>query len=149
MARPGGPSDGLVDLCFELGLSAERTAEVAGISKSDAWHLWSVRTGLPVLTDPPPDEIERLVAEIQSGWSDEVREMARRHETNRPSSKVCEYRIRRHREINRAWVQRKKERAECHSGSTDAKDSPSPSLAIVRQMTLSFESTACEATACG
>jgi hypothetical protein len=149
MARPGGPSDGLVDLCFELGLSAERTAEVAGISKSDAWHLWSVRTGLPVLTDPPPDEIERLVAEIQSGWSDEVREMARRHETNRPSSTVCEYRIRRHREINRAWVQRKREQAECHSGSTDAKDSQSPSLAIVRQMTLSFESIACEATACG
>lgn len=148
MTRRGAPSDGLVDLCFELGLSAERTAEVAGISKSDAWHSWSVKTGLPVLSDPPPEELERLVAEIQSGWTDEVREMARRHETNRPSSKVCEYRIRRHREINRAWVQRKKESA-CPSGSIDAKDKASPSPVIVKQMTLSFASTVCEATACG
>lgn len=144
--RRGAPSEGLVDLCLELGLSAERTAEVAGISKSDACYAWSVHTGLPLLSDPRPEEIERIAAEIQSGWSETVRRMAMRGEEHRPSSAVCEYRIRRHRENNRAFVQRKKAQ-ECHSGLTDAKASQSPFPVIERQTTLSFLCTAFEATA--
>ena len=146
--RNGAPSEGLVELCFELGLSAERTAEVAGISKTDAWHAWSVHTGLPVLSDPLPEEIERITLEIQAGWSETVRRLAMRGEEQRPSSAVCEYRMRRHRESNRACIQRKKEQA-CHLGSTDAKANPSQSPVIPRQMTLSFECIPSEAIACG
>jgi len=144
--RRGAPSEGLVDLCLELGLSAERTAEVAGISKSDACYAWSVHTGLPLLSDPRPEEIERIAAEIQAGWSETVRRMAMRGEEHRPSSAVCEYRIRRHRENNRAFVQRKKER-ECHCDSIDAKVNPSPCPVIQRQMTLSFACIQSEAIA--
>jgi hypothetical protein len=144
--RRGAPSEGLVDLCLELGLSAERTAEVAGISKSDACYAWSVHTGLPLLSDPRPEEIERIAAEIQAGWSETVRRMAMRGEEHRPSSAVCEYRIRRHRENNRAFVQRKKER-ECHCDSIDARANPSPSPVIPRQMTLSFACIQSEAIA--
>jgi len=144
--RRGAPSEGLVDLCLELGLSAERTAEVAGISKSDACYAWSVHTGLPLLSDPRPEEIERIAAEIQAGWSETVRRMAMRGEEHRPSSAVCEYRIRRHRENNRAFVQRKKER-ECHCDLIDARANPSPSPVIPRQMTLSFACIQSEAIA--
>ena len=148
LTRRGAPSEGLVDLCFELGFSAERTAEVARISRSDAHYAWSVFTGLPLVCDPQPEEIERIVAEIQAGWSETVRRMAMRGEEHRPSSAVCEYRIRRHRENNRAFVERKKDR-ECHSGLIDAKANPSPSPVIPRQMTLSFECIPSEAVACG
>ena len=143
--RNGAPSEGLVEFCFELGLSVERTAEVAGIAKTDAWHAWSVFTGLPVLADPSPEEIERGVAEIQAGWSETVRRLAMRGEEHRPSSAVCEYRVRRHREANRECVQREMEKA-CLSGSIDAKANPSPFPVMTHQMTLSFVSTAFEAT---
>ena len=144
--RRGAPSEGLVDLCLELGLTAERTAEVAGISKSDAHYAWSVFTGMPLVSDPPPEEIERMAAEIQAGWSETVRRMAMRGEEHRPSSAVCEYRIRRHRENNRAFVQREKDKA-CRSGLIDAKAKASPFPVIERQTTLSFSFTACEGTA--
>ena len=144
--RRGAPSEGLVDLCLELGLTAERTAEVAGISKSDAHYAWSVFTGMPLVSDPRPEEIERIAAEIQAGWSETVRRMAMRGEEHRPSSAVCEYRIRRHRENNRAFVQREKDKA-CRSGSIDAKAKASPFPVIERQTTLSFSFTACEGTA--
>lgn len=144
--RRGAPSEGLVDLCLELGLSAERTAEVAGISKSDAHYAWSVFTGMPLPSDPRPEEIERVAAEIQAGWSETVRRMAMRGEEHRPSSAVCEYRIRRHRENNRAFVQRKKER-ECHSGSIDARVKASPFPVIPRQTMLSFACIQSEAIA--
>ena len=144
--RRGAPSEGLVDLCLELGLTAERTAEVAGISKSDAHYAWSVFTGMPLVSDPRPEEIERIAAEIQAGWSETVRRMAMRGEEHRPSSAVCEYRIRRHRENNRAFVQREKDQA-CHLGSIDAKANQSPSPVIPRQMTLSFACIQSEAIA--
>ena len=146
--RRGAPSEGLVDLCLELGLSAERTAEVAGISKSDAHYAWSVFTGLPLVSDPRPEEIKRIAAEIQAGWSETVRRMAMRGEEHRPSSAVCEYRMRRHRENNRAFVQREKDKA-CRSGSIEEKVSPSPFPVIPQQMTLSFECIPSEAIACG
>ena len=144
--RRGAPSEGLVDLCLELGLTAERTAEVAGISKSDAHYAWSVFTGMPLVSDPRPEEIERIAAEIQAGWSETVRRMAMRGEEHRPSSAVCEYRIRRHRENNRAFVQREKDKA-CHLGLIDAKANQSPSPVIPRQMTLSFACIQSEAIA--
>jgi len=148
--RRGPPSEGLVELCFELGLSVERTAEVAGVAKTDAWHAWSVMTGQPVLDDPLPEQIEKAVTEIQSGWTDEVRELARIGDRHRPSSAVCGYRLQERRNAYQAWkAKRNAKEHQCHSDSIDAKAKASPFPVMTQQMTLWSECTASEATACG
>jgi len=148
--RNGAPSEGLVEFCFELGLSVERTAEVAGIAKTDAWHAWSVFSGQPVLDDPLPEEIKESVAHIQSGWTEDMRVLAEIGDEHRPSSAVCEYRLQKRRDGYQAWkAKRNAKEQQCHSGLIEEKANPSPSPVIVHQMTLWSLSTASEATACG
>lgn len=136
-----------LDICFGVGLSVRSTAWVIGESTDLVWHEWSVRTGLPTPKDPVGSVIAKRAKEVQQGWTEEQRQLAQFGCTARPSSKTCEYRQRHRREIQQRYLDKRKAQQACHSGSTDAKDSPSPFPVIVQQMTLSFASTACEATA--
>jgi len=146
--RNGAPSEGLVEFCFELGLSVDRTAEVAGIAKTDAWHAWSVFSGQPVLDDPLPEQIKESVAHIQSGWTEDMRVLAEIGAEHRPSSAVCEHRLQKRRDGFQARkAKRNAKEQQCHSGSIDAKAKASPFPVMTQQMTLSFLSTVCEATA--
>ena len=78
----------LAHLCWQIGLSHESTAYVMRRSVTEVSYWWSVLTGLPVGDDPDEEQMGRLVAEIQSGWSPEVREQARRCQDWRESSTV-------------------------------------------------------------
>jgi len=78
----------LAHLCWQIGLGMESTAYVLGRSVTEVSYWWSVLTGLPVGDDPDEEQMGRLVAEIQSGWSPEVREQARRCQDWRESSTV-------------------------------------------------------------
>jgi hypothetical protein len=154
MARSGGGSDRVakvrtaLDICFGVGLSVRSTAWVIRESEDLVWHEWSVRTGLPTPKDPVGSVIRRRAREVQAGWTEEQRQLAQFGCTMRPSSKTCEYRQRQRQEVHQRWKATKKAKEqECLSGSIDAKVSPSPFPVIPQQMTLSFLSTACEATA--
>ena len=156
MARSGGGSDRVakvrtaLDICFGVGLSVRSTAWVIRESEELVWHEWSVRTGLPTPKDPVGSVIRRRAREVQAGWTDEMRDMARLGCTARPSSKTCEYRQALRRQRQKGYdAKRKAKETECLSGSTDAKDRASPSPVIVQQMTLWSECIPSEATACG
>ena len=62
----------LAHLCWQIGLSHERTAWVMGRSVGEVRHEWSVLTGLPLDDDPTEADVERITAEIRAGWSPEV-----------------------------------------------------------------------------
>ena len=154
--RSGGGKDRVakvrtaLDICFGVGLSVRTTAWVIRESEDLVWHEWSVRTGLPTPKDPVGSVIAKRAKEVQAGWTEEQRQLAQFGCTARPSSKACEYRQRHRREIQQRYIaKRKAKETGCHSGSTDAKVSPSPSPVIPQQMTLSFSFTQSEATACG
>jgi len=138
-----------LDICFGVGLSVQSTAWVIRENEDRVWHEWSVRTGLPTPKDPISSVIRRRAREVQRGWTDEQRQLAQFGCTMRPSSKTCEYRQRHRREIQKRYEANRKAKQGCHSGLIDAKANPSPFPVIPQQMTLSFLSTACEATACG
>jgi len=142
----------LIDLCFGLGLSVERTAWVCGESLSRCWHEWSVRTGLPTPADPTPSAIKRRAREVKRGWTEDLEILARHGITLRPSSETVRYRNEARQAGQRIRNQRKTQKAReqrCHFDSIGAKANPSRSPEIVTQMMLSFESTASGATACG
>ena len=139
----------LVDICFGIGLSVKTTAWVVRDSVDRVWHEWSVRTGLPTPHDPISSVIQQRAREVQAGWTEEQRQLAQFGCTARPSSSTCEYRQRHRREIQKRYEANRKAKQECHFGLIEEKVSPSPFPVIVHQMTLSFSSTACEATACG
>lgn len=85
----GEPFDlGLAHLCWQIGLGHESTAYVLRRSVSEVSYWWSVATGLPVGDDPDEEELRRRIAEVESGWSPEVREQARLRQEWRPSSTV-------------------------------------------------------------
>ena len=84
MAMPFDRS--LANLCWQIGLSHERTAWVMGRSVGEVRHEWSVLTGLPLDDDPTEDEVERITAEIRAGWTPEVFSAAARgirHQSDR------------------------------------------------------------------
>jgi len=138
----------VLDICFGVGLSVKTTAWVIGESTDLVWHEWSVRTGLPTPKDPVGSVIRRRAREVQRGWTEEQRQLAELGCTMRPSSKTCEYRQRQRQEVHQRWKATKKAKEqECLSGSIDAKAKASPFPVMTQQMTLSFLSTACEATA--
>jgi len=142
----GRANQGLIDICFGVGLSVKTTAWVIGESTGLVWHEWSVRTGLPTPGDPPPSAIRRRAREVQRGWTDDLRQLAEYGCTQRPSSKTVGYR-----QVERRAQQKKydgnRKAKECHSGSIDEKANPSPCPVIPRQMTLSFACTVSEAIA--
>jgi hypothetical protein len=88
----GRANQGLIDICFGVGLSVKTTAWVIGESTGLVWHEWSVRTGLPTPGDPPPSAIRRRAREVQRGWTDDLRQLAEYGCTQRPSSKTVGYR---------------------------------------------------------
>jgi len=140
----------LIDLCFGLGLSVERTAWVCGESLSRCWHEWSVRTGLPTPADPTPSAIRRMTRELRRGWDEDMTILARHGITTRPSSRTIAYRNEaRLAAQKRYWATRvaKRKDTECHCGSIDEKANPSRSPEIVTQMTLWCECIPSEATA--
>lgn len=148
----GGGSDRVarvrtaLDICFGVGLSVKTTAWVIRESEELVWHEWSVRTGLPTPKDPVVSVIRKRAMEVQKGWTEEQRQLAQFGCTARPSSKTCEYRQRHRREIQKRYEANRKAKQGCHSDSIDEKDSQSPFPVMTHQMTLSFVSTACEAT---
>lgn len=76
----------LAHLCWQIGLSHERTAWVMKRSVGEVRHEWSVLTGLPLEDDPTEAEVERITAEIRAGWSPEVFSAAARgirHQSDR------------------------------------------------------------------
>jgi len=76
----------LAHLCWQIGLSHERTAWVMGRSVGEVRHEWSVLTGLPLDDDPTEEEVERITAEIRAGWTPEVFSAAARgirHQSDR------------------------------------------------------------------
>lgn len=88
--RPAGaalPFDrSLAHLCWQIGLSHERTAWVMKRSVGEVRHEWSVLTGLPLEDDPTEAEVERITAEIRAGWTPEVFSAAARgirHQSDR------------------------------------------------------------------
>jgi hypothetical protein len=92
--------------------------------------------------------IRRRALEVQRGWTDDLRQLARHGCTQRQSSATVEYRQAERRANQKRYDDnRKKKEREWHSGLIDAKASPSPFPVIERQTTLSFSFTACEATA--
>ena len=136
-----------LDICFGVGLSVQSTAWVIRESEERVWHEWSVRTGLPTPRDPAASVIRRRALEVQRGWTDDLRQLARHGCTQRHSSATVEYRQAERRANQKRYDDNRKAKAqEWHSGLIDAKDSQSPSPAIERQTTLSFSFTACEAT---
>ena len=135
-----------LDICFGVGLSVRSTAWVIRESEDRVWHEWSVRTGLPTPRDPAASVIRRRALEVQRGWTDDLRQLARHGCTQRQSSATVEYRQAERRESQKKFASNRKAQ-ECHSDSIDAKASPSPSPVIPRQMTLSFACTASEAIA--
>ena len=138
----------LIDICFGIGLSVKTTTWVVRDSVDRVWHEWSVRTGLPTPHDPISSVIQQRAREVQAGWTEEIRQLDQFGCTARPSSKTCEYRQRYRREIQKRYEANRKAK-QCHSDSIDAKAKASPFPVMTHQMTLSFLSTACEATACG
>jgi hypothetical protein len=139
-----------LDICFGVGLSVQSTAWVIRENEDRVWHEWSVRTGLPTPKDPVGSVIRKRAREVQRGWTDEQRQLAQFGCTMRPSSKTCDYRQAQRRENQKRYDETRKAKEQaCLSGSIDAKANPSPCPVIPRQMTLSFEFTASEATACG
>lgn len=136
-----------LDICFGIGLSVATTAWVIRESEHVVWHEWSVRTGEPTPDDPPASVIAERSLEIQSGWTQELRQAAEHGCTLRNSSSVCNYRQRKRRETQRIYDAQRKAKQEWHLGSTDARDSRSPSPVIEQQRTWWFSSTACEGTA--
>lgn len=74
VARPFPIS--LAHLCWQIGLTHERTAWVVGRSVSEVRHQWSILTGLPLEEDPTPEAIEAQTAEIRSEWSPETYRLA-------------------------------------------------------------------------
>ena len=151
MTRTGGGSDRVkkvrdaLDICFGVGLSVKTTAWVIRESEDLVWHEWSVRTGLPTPKDPVGSVIRRRAREVQRGWTEEQRQLAQFGCTMRSSSKTCEYRQAQRRENQKRYDETRKAKQGCHSDLIDAKANPSPCQVIPRQMTLSFEFTACEA----
>jgi len=138
----------LLDICFGVGLSVRSTAWVIRESEERVWHEWSVRTGLPTPRDPASSVIRRRVLEVQRGWTEDIRQLARFGCTQRQSSATVEYR-QAERRANQKRYEANRKAKQCHSDSIDAKANPSPCPVIPRQMTLSFECTASEAIACG
>lgn len=139
----------LLDICFGVGLSVQRTAWVIRESEERVWHEWSVRTGLPTPRDPASSVIRRRALEVQRGWTEDIRQLARYGCTQRQSSATVEYRQAERRTNQKRYDATRKAKQGCHSGSIEEKASQSPSPVIPRQMTLSFEFTASEAIACG
>lgn len=137
----------LLDICFGVGLSVRSTAWVICESEERVWHEWSVRTGLPTPRDPASSVIRRRVLEVQRGWTEDIRQLARYGCTQRQSSATVEYRQAERRQKQKQYDQTKKVKQACRSDSTDAKGNPSQSPVIPRQMTLSFACTASEAIA--
>lgn len=87
--RPSGtalPFDGsLAHLCWQVGLSHESTAWVMGRALAEVKYEWSVLSGLPLDGEPDEQEVERITAEIRSGWSPETflaAERSIRHDTS-------------------------------------------------------------------
>ena len=137
----------LLDICFGVGLSVRSTAWVIRESEERVWHEWSVRTGLPTPRDPASSVIRRRVLEVQRGWTEDIRQLARYGCTQRQSSATVEYRQAERRQKQKQYDQTKKVKQACHCDLIDAKANPSPSPVIPRQMTLSFACTASEAIA--
>jgi len=142
----GRANQGLIDICFAIGLSVKTTAWVIGESTGLVWHEWSVRTGLPTPGDPPPSAIRRREREVQRGWTDDLRQLAEYGCTQRPSSKTVGYR-QVERRANQKRYDANRKANQCHSDLIDAKAKASPFPVMTQQMTLSFLSTAFEATA--
>ena len=138
----------LLDICFGVGLSVRSTAWVIHESEERVWHEWSVRTGLPTPRDPASSVIRRRVLEVQRGWTEDIRQLARYGCTQRQSSVTVEYRQAERRANQKRYeANRKVKERECHCDSIDAKANPSPSPVIPRQMTLSFACIPSEAIA--
>jgi hypothetical protein len=137
-----------LEICFGVGLSVRSTAWVIRESEERVWHEWSVRTGLPTPRDPATSVIRRRALEVQRGWTEDIRQLARYGCTQRQSSATVEYRQAERRANQKRYDRNRnaKER-ECHSGSIDAKASQSLSPVIPRQMTLSFACIQSEAIA--
>lgn len=75
----------LAHLCWQLGLSHESTAFVMGRALAEVKYEWSVLSGLPLDGEPDEQEVERITAEIRSGWSPETflaAERSIRHDTS-------------------------------------------------------------------
>ena len=79
---------GLAEMCWEIGLSVERTAWVLKRSVTETAYWWSVWSGQPIGDDPDEDELKRRIAEIEAGWTPAIREAARRRMECRDSSSV-------------------------------------------------------------
>ena len=138
-----------LDLCFGVGLSVRSTAWVIRESEERVWHEWSVRTGLPTPRDPATSVIRRRALEVQRGWTEDIRQLARYGCTRRQSSATVEYRQSERRANQKRYdeTRKAKEQQACHSGLIDAKANPSPSPVTPRQMTLSFACIQSEAIA--
>jgi len=98
----------LLDLGWAVGLRVTTCAAMAGVSVERAWHDWSRCTGLPTPDDPAPSEIAARALEVQRGWTDAVRELAKRGVTDRPQSSVVAYRVEARREERRRSDARRK-----------------------------------------
>lgn len=75
----------LAHLCWQVGLSHELTAWVMGRALGEVKYEWSVLSGLPLDGEPDEQEVERITAEIRSGWSAETflaAERSIRHDTS-------------------------------------------------------------------
>jgi hypothetical protein len=79
---------GTAHLCWQVGLENKSVAYVLGRSLSEVEYWWSVATGLPVGTDPTEQELAARVAEIEGGWTDEIRAKAKDRQEFRESSAV-------------------------------------------------------------
>ena len=87
--RPAGTAlpfnRSLAHLCWQVGLSHESTAWVMGRAVAEVKYEWSVLSGLPLDGEPDEQEVERITAEIRSGWSPETflaAERSIRHDTS-------------------------------------------------------------------
>ena len=81
-----------LDLAFELGLSVAGCAAASGLSPTEVWYAWSVRTGLPTPVDPIPSTVRKRCREVQRGWTEEIRLQAERGVTIREQSSTVRYR---------------------------------------------------------
>ncbi len=75
----------LAHLCWQIGLTHERTAWVMRRAVGEVRHEWSVLTQLPLDDDPTQEDIERQTAEFRADWTPETFEAAARlmrHDTS-------------------------------------------------------------------
>lgn len=101
-----------LELAFELGLSVAGCAAASGLSPTEVWYAWSVRTGLPTPVDPIPSTIRQRCREVQRGWTEDMRLQAERGITARASSHTIAYRLEARRAEYRRYEQVRRERSE-------------------------------------